>query len=43
MHYIQQNVFLPVEDTKTFTLIESIPSGEKKSAAGPTRRVPKQT
>ena len=31
MRYVQQNIFLPVKDTKTFTLIESKPCGEKKS------------
>ena len=43
MHYMQQKIFLPVKDTKTFTLIESKPCGEKKSDKGPTRGVPEQT
>ena len=34
---------LPVTDTKIFILIEGIPSGEKKSATSPTRKVPKGT
>ena len=43
LHTVQQNIVLPVKDTKTFTFIESKPCDEKKSATGPTRRVPKRT
>ena len=28
-HHIQENIFLPAKDTKTFVLIESIWCGEK--------------
>ena len=31
MHHMQQNVFLRVKDNKTFILIETTKSGEKKS------------
>ena len=38
IRYVQQNRFLPVKDTKTFTLlIERKPCVEIKSAKGPTR------
>ena len=30
IRHIQQNIFLPAKDTKTFTLIENIPFGEKE-------------
>ena len=40
---IQQNIFLPVKNTKTFTLIHKIPFGEERSATDPTRRVQKGT
>ena len=43
MGYIEQKIFLPVKDTKTFTLIESKLCVEKKSDAGPTGGVPKRT
>ena len=43
MHYIQQNAFLPVKDTKIFTLIESKLCGKKKSATEPNRGVSKRT
>ena len=37
------NVSLVVNETKTFSLVESIPCGEKNSAKGPTKRVPERT
>ena len=40
MHFIQENIFLPVKDTKTFTLIESKLCGQRKNATGPTIAVP---
>ena len=43
MRDIQQNMFLPVKDTKTFRLIESKPCGEKKIPTCLTRKVPKRT
>ena len=43
MHHIQENVFLAVMDITVFTLIESIPCGEKNVATRPTNRVPKPT
>ena len=43
MSQIQQKIFLPLNDTVTFTSIESTPAGEKKSTTGPTRRVPNRT
>ena len=41
--HIQQNIFLPVKDTKTFTSVKKIPFGEGRSATGPTRRAQKGT
>ena len=43
MRHIQENAFLAVKDIKMFTLIESIPCGEKNSATVPTKRVQKPT
>ena len=41
MCYIQQNVFLPVDGTKTFTLIEINSVAREKGATGPTKGVSK--
>ena len=43
MRCTQQSTILDVKDTKTFTVSESKPYGEKNSATRPTRGVPKRT